>query len=322
MVKRRLLVLSSLPLGSIKAAFGSTSKAVHPDKSSHPQAHRAMQLVNDAWKNLRDKESRAQYDEELMKKAKKLLAQHAAQSRQQAHQKQRQRQPGPQRKAAAKPVKKDNANKDQKPGPKTKATSTSKFSGKPGSSTAEPTSTAPAAASSSSKPDTGKPGSSTAEPTSTAQAAASSSSKPDSHTASEPPSKKTKSEAQHEPNIKMGSKNSTTDLKEMPKSVGFFDAKEYKSFVAVKAPVSGNVRKFNFADWHSQGVAYKVASHFMRECSDAMHGFDFACKKKDKVDFMAKHGIEPTSRLQRLPISELRDILEEARIPPLVGFLA
>lgn len=103
----------------------------------------------------------------------------------------------------------------------------------------------------------------------------------------------------------------------MPKSVGFFDAKDYKSFVAVKAPVSGNVRKFNYADWHSQEVTYKVASHFMREGSDVMHGFDFACKKKDKIDFMKKHGIEPNPRAS---ISDLRDILEEARIPPCVLF--
>ena len=112
-MKRRLLVLASLPTATLKAAFGTISKAVHPDKNSCKGAHEAMQKVNAAWQQLRDQSTRAKLNDALISKAVQLAKEHASKFRKQAQQAKRQRQKGPQRtdKNAAKPVKKDPINK-------------------------------------------------------------------------------------------------------------------------------------------------------------------------------------------------------------------
>lgn len=276
-LRRRLLVLSSVPLAAIKTAFGATSKVVHPDKNHNPGAHEAMQKVNQAWQELRDPTKRGWVNDQLIYQAEQLRKAQQTLLRNQTQKAKRQKQAGPQRKEkfGGKPVKTAFKNKHAAP--------QAAHKGKQAAS-ASSTKTAPSSSSQS------KPSQSTAS--SKAKPAEASSSK---DAGQEPPHKKSKCE----------------ETKEMKKSVGFFDAKESKNVITVKSGFSKAIRKFNVADWHSREVTCQVAEHFMKEATHEMHTFDFCCKKKDKVELMQKHGLEFKKSLSAL---HLRDVLEEASI--------
>eukprot|EP00210_Caulerpa_lentillifera_P006797 g6496.t1 len=52
----------------VKKAFWKRSLAVHPDKSNHPAAHQAFQILNESWKKVQSAECRASWAQEHEKK--------------------------------------------------------------------------------------------------------------------------------------------------------------------------------------------------------------------------------------------------------------
>lgn len=290
---RRLSVLASLPSSTLKAAFASTSKAVHPDKNPNSEACQAMQKVNQAWQILRDEKTRKVVDARLLAAASEAQKKHAEEKRKQLLKQKLQQKRGPQRtsiaKANAKTVKKDNLKKKQNNASKSASTDASK-----------PQDSKQAATASKPEPQTDTPKPSESATSST-----------------EPASKKTKtansSNAAHHNSKTEAAKDDSSkhdSSSSAKKAPGIFPIKAHKNFISVKN-ASNATRKFSFDAWQWAKVAHSVATEFIHAAAEMVRHFEFSLEsKKDKLSWLSAHGISVKG--SRTTIAAMRDLLEEA----------